>query len=190
MSDRLLFVHDTGFRPDGANLTQAAVHRALIADDGRNAQIVEDVSAALMRGRNCLVLTRWVAHVAILAARLQDRGHAALSLRGGLSLTGRTAAANRLAQVTAGDGLLAVGTTSFIGLDFDAPALDTLFLAGPISFEGLLLHCVGRVIRPAPGKGVAEIHDYHDPAIRNLAAALQRRRPTYRALGFREGPTV
>ena len=84
----------------------------------------------------------------------------------------------------AGDGVLVIGTTPFIGEGFDAPALDTLFLAAPISFDGLLIQCAGRVVRAAPGKDVAEVHDYHDPATPILAASLQRRMPGYRALGF------
>ncbi|MEV5765471.1 transposase [Micromonospora sp. NPDC052213] len=71
-----------------------------------------------------------------------------------------------------------------IGEGFDAPALDTLFLAGPISYDGLLVQCAGRVIRAAPGKDLAEVHDYHDPATPILAASLPRRMPGYRALGF------
>ena len=77
-----------------------------------------------------------------------------------------------------------IGTTPFIGEGFDAPALDTLFLAGPISYDGLLVQCAGRVIRASPGKDTAEVHDYHDPAAPILAASLQRRMPGYRTLGF------
>ncbi|MEV6844926.1 hypothetical protein [Actinoplanes sp. NPDC051411] len=65
-----------------------------------------------------------------------------------------------------------------------APALDTLFPAAPISFDGLLIQCAGRVVRAAPGKDTAEVHDYHDPAVPLIAASLQRRMPGYRALGF------
>ena len=64
------------------------------------------------------------------------------------------------------------------------PPPDTLFLAGPISYDGLLVQCAGRVIRAAPGKDIAEVHDYHDPATPILAASLQRRMPGYRMLGF------
>ncbi|MGC4745558.1 hypothetical protein ACLQ28_07830 [Micromonospora sp. DT201] len=38
--------------------------------------------------------------------------------------------------------------------------------------------------RAAPGKDLAEVHDYHDPATPILAASLPRRMPGYRALGF------
>jgi superfamily II DNA or RNA helicase len=82
--------------------------------------------------------------------------------------------------------VLVLGTTPFIGEGFDAPALDTLFLAAPISFPGLLVQCAGRVVRSAPGKDVAEVHDYHDAAVPVLAASLQRRRPGYSALRFEQ----
>jgi uncharacterized protein len=40
------------------------------------------------------------------------------------------------------------------------------------------------VVRAALGKDVAEVHDYHDRAVRIIAASLQRRMPRYPALGF------
>jgi hypothetical protein len=49
--------------------------------------------------------------------------------------------------------------------------LETLFLAGPISFDGLLIQCARRAIRAAPGKDVAEVHDYQDQATLILAAS-------------------
>jgi superfamily II DNA or RNA helicase len=185
---RVLYVHDTEFRSDGVDLSSSAalaeLHGALVADEARNTQIVADVNAALSRGRNCLVLTRRVAHVEALASLLASRGHEALVLQGGMSASDRRAAVNRLAEAKAGEGVLVIGTTPFIGEGFDAPALDTLFLAAPVSFDGLLIQCAGRVIRAAPGKDVAEVHDYHGRATPILAASLQRRMPGYRALSF------
>ncbi|MFI7547971.1 TOTE conflict system archaeo-eukaryotic primase domain-containing protein [Actinoplanes sp. NPDC049599] len=185
---RLLFLHETAFDPGDVDLDApgglAEVHRRLAIDESRNTQISDDVAAALKRGRNCLVLTRRVAHVEALAAILSARGHEALVLQGAMSTTNRRAVVDRLDTAKAGDGLLVIGTTPFIGEGFDAPALDTLFLAGPISYDGLLVQCAGRVIRAAPGKDVAEVHDYHDPATPILAVSLQRRMPGYRTLGF------
>jgi superfamily II DNA or RNA helicase len=185
---RVLYVHETEFRAGDVDPSSpgalAAVHRSLVADEQRNRQIAGDLTAALGSGRNCLVLTRRVAHVEILASLLAERGHKALVLQGGMPAADRRAAVNRLAEAKAGDGILVIGTTPFIGEGFDAPALDTLFLAGPISYDGLLVQCAGRVIRAAPGKDVAEVHDYHDRATPILAASLQRRMPGYRALGF------
>lgn len=183
---RVLHVHETAFefRSDDADGAVAAAHRALAVDEARNAQLVADINAALVRGRNCLVLTRRVAHVDALASSLAAHGHPALVLQGGMAAGDRRAAVNRLADAKAGDGVLVIGTTPFIGEGFDAPALDTLFLAAPVSYDGLLIQCAGRVVRPAPGKEAAEVHDYHDRATPILAGSLQRRMPGYRALGF------
>jgi superfamily II DNA or RNA helicase len=185
---RLLHIHETDFRHHDENLSPsealAAAHRALVADPDRNTQIVADLTAALHRGRNRLVLTRRIAHVETLTAMLTAHGHQALVMQGGMSATDRKAAVHRLTDAKAGDGVLVIGTTPFIGEGFDAPALDTLFLAAPISFDGLLIQCAGRIVRAAPGKDLAEVHDYHDPATPILAASLQRRTPGYRTLGF------
>lgn len=185
---RRLFIHETDFHARGVDLSSpdalAAVHRSLIADERRNAQIVEDLAAALHRGRNCLVLTRRVAHVDTLASLLAGKGHEALVLQGGMSTAKRRAVVDSLADAKSGDGILVIGTTPFIGEGFDAPALDTLFLAAPVSFDGLLVQCAGRVVRAAPGKDVAEVHDYHDRSTPVLAASLQRRMPGYRTLSF------
>jgi superfamily II DNA or RNA helicase len=101
-----------------------------------------------------------------------------------MSVSDRRAAINRLTDAKAGDGVLVIGTTSFIGEGFDAPALDTPFLASPVSFDGLLVQCAGRVVRAAPSREAAEVHDYHDRATPVLAASLPRRMPYYRTLGF------
>ena len=73
------------------------------------------------------------------------RGHEAMVLQGGMPVADRPAVVHRLADTKPGDGVLVIGTTPFIGEGFNAPALDTLFLAAPISFPGLLIQCAGRV---------------------------------------------
>lgn len=188
---RVLHLHETTFRAGDVDLAApgalTAVHRALAANPERNHQIVADVHAALGRGRNALLLTRRVAHVEALVTLLAEHGHQALVLQGGMPVKERRAIVEKLSEVKAGDGVLVVGTTPFIGEGFDAPALDTLFLAAPVSFDGLLVQCAGRVIRSSPGKNDAEVHDYHDAQTPIPAASLQRRMPGYRALGFATG---
>lgn len=188
--ERVLHIHETDFTIEGIELSEpgslAAVHHSLAHDEDRNHQIVADIGAAQGQGRNCLVLTRRVAHVDQIRHLLSERGLAVLVLQGGMSVKDRRAVMERLAKTSSGDGVVVVGTTPFIGEGFDAPALDTLFLAAPISFDGLLVQCAGRVVRSAPGKTRAEVHDYHDVSVPVLASSLPRRRPGYRALGFTE----
>ncbi|MDO5696949.1 MAG: helicase-related protein [Dermatophilus congolensis] len=187
---RILHIHATAFRHGDVDLSKpgalAAVHGALVVDEARNGQIIADVEAALARGRNCLILVRRVAHLELLASALTERGHRPLLLQGGMTVKDRRSVMDELADLAPGDGTLVVGTTPFVGEGFDVPALDTLFLAAPISFDGLLVQCAGRVVRAHPGKTTAEVHDYHDNDAPILSASLHRRMPGYRRLGFKE----
>ncbi len=162
----------------------AGVHRALAEDESRNTQIILDVCEALARDRNCLVLAQRTGHVDHLAELLKAAGHDAVVLRGGMGAKARAAAMKRLQPREDGQPLLAVATGSFVGEGFDCPALDTLFLAGPVSFKGRLVQYAGRVLRAHPGKVTAEVHDYHDTNVPVLAAALAKRAPGYVSLGF------
>jgi superfamily II DNA or RNA helicase len=96
----------------------------------------------------------------------------------------RAAALARLEPRPGGPPLLVVATGPYVGEGFDCPALDTLFLAAPISFKGRLVQYAGRVLRPHPGKTTAEVHDYHDAATGILASSLAKRAPGYTSLGF------
>jgi hypothetical protein len=166
----------------------AAVYRDLVADEARNQQVLADVLAALARGRHCLVLTQWTAHVALLAELLQAAGHQPVVLRGGMGAGQRRDALKRLQP--GGGPLLVVATGPYVGEGFDCPALDTVFLAAPIAFKGRLVQYVGRVLRAAPGKHVVEVHDYHDHQTRVLASSLRKRAPGYRSLGFPDPSTT
>ncbi len=185
----VLVVHATRFRveePVDLSLPGAiaAVHRALAADEDRNGQILADVVEAHGRGRHCLVLAQRTAHVDHLAARLVERGLEPVILKGGMGARQWAAATQRLVPAEVGPPLLVVATGHFVGEGFDCPALDTLFLAGPVSFRGRLVQYAGRILRAYPGKETAEVHDYHDVEMPVLAAALAKRAPGYLTLGF------
>jgi superfamily II DNA or RNA helicase len=162
----------------------AAIYRDLAADQARTAQVAADVTEALARGRHCLVLTQWTSHLDQLARALRDGSHDPVVLRGGMGAKARAAALARLQPDSDGPPLLVVATGPYIGEGFDCPALDTLFLAAPIAFKGRLVQYVGRILRAYPGKGTAEVHDYHDVKTPVLAASLAKRAPGYTNLGF------
>ncbi|MGI9001371.1 MAG: DEAD/DEAH box helicase, partial [Pseudonocardia sp.] len=191
--ERSLTVHLTTFDYGGdadpsAPGGIAAVYRDLVSDVARNQQVLADVVAALGRGRHCLVLTQWTAHVALLADLLRDAGHDPVVLRGGMGAGQRRDA---LARLRPDDGpLLVVATGPYVGEGFDCPALDTVFLAVPIAFKGRLVQYVGRVLRAAPGKHVVEVHDYHDVDTGVLASSLRKRAPGYTSLGFPDPRTT
>lgn len=185
----VLHLHTTSFRyagdadPSGPG-GYAAVHRDLAADGDRTRQVVDDIVAAIGRGRNCLVLTQRTDHLDRFATALRDRGHDPVVLRGGMGSKARAAALDRLRPSADGTQLLVAATGPYIGEGFDCPALDTLFLAAPIAFKWRLRQYAGRILRPFPGKTTAEVHDYHDTATGVLASSLAKRAPGYTSLGF------
>ncbi len=157
----VLNLHATDFRYVGdlgpsAPGGIAAVHRDLATDPARTNQIVDDVTAALTRGRHCLILTQRTDQLQQIAEILTGRGHDPVVLRGGMGTKARAAAHARLEPTAGGPPLLVVATGAYIGEGFDCPALDTLFLTAPIAFKGRLVQYVGRVMRPYPGKTTVE----------------------------------
>jgi hypothetical protein len=162
---------------------------ALVVDPQRNAQICDDVAAALREGRNCLVLTGRTDHVDRLAGALRTRGCQPVTLYGGLKPKERLAALDRLASTPVGGApLLVVATDRYIGEGFDCPRLDTVFLTYPLSSESPIIQYVGRILREHPGKTDAVVHDYADTKVPMLARMHGKRLTAYRRLGFAAGP--
>ncbi|MFI7664177.1 TOTE conflict system archaeo-eukaryotic primase domain-containing protein [Nocardia sp. NPDC049526] len=187
----VLEIHPTQFAYNGdADPSQpggmAEIYRALVADEDRLQQITTDIQTAHHGGAQILVLTTWVNHLEAITDHLTDAGcHDIIVLRGGMKARDRQAITETIRTRQAdGSPLLLVGTGSFIGEGFDCPALDTLFLASPISFKGRLVQYVGRITRPHPNKATATVHDYHDVHTPVLASSLQKRAPGYVTLGF------
>ncbi|CAN5871823.1 DEAD/DEAH box helicase family protein [soil metagenome] len=186
----VLHVHPTEFQYSGdADPTApggiAEIYRALVADRTRLNQIVADILTAAETGANILVLTTWVGHLNAITDRLQKAGRTAIVLSGGMKARERRQIADQLANHTPdAKPLLIVGTSSFIGEGFDCPALDTLFLAAPITFKNRLVQYVGRVTRPYPSKTTATVHDYHDELTPVIASSLKKRAPGYIKMGF------
>lgn len=187
--ERRLVLHHTAYRysgdadpfgPGGI----AAVYRDLVADDDRLALVIDDVVEAVGRGRHCLVLTQWTAHVNRFAAELAGRGHEPVVLVGGMGARARAAAMARLDPQSSDGPILVVATGPYVGEGFDCPVLDTLFLAAPISFSGRLVQYAGRILRPWPGKEFAEVHDYVDIDVPVIASSLSKRARGYTSLGF------
>jgi superfamily II DNA or RNA helicase len=192
----VLYVHPTQFRYTGqadpsAPGGMAEIYRALIADEARLEQIIADVLSAHAEGANILVLTTWIDHLNVIAERLRNAGKDVVVLSGQIKARQRREISERLANHTADDGpLLIVGTGSFIGEGFDCPALDTLFLASPITFKNRLVQYVGRITRPHAAKTTATVHDYHDELTPVLASSLRKRAPGYTKLGFPDPKTL
>jgi len=184
---RVLQVHQTAYRaPHDFDMTApgAITHLGgLLADDPeRNTQIAADIATALTQGRKCLVLSRRRDHLTALASLLPQAD--ALIMRGGTGATALAAIRGRIAEASPDDALLVMTTVPYGGEGFDAPAIDTVFLVGPISYPGLVIQAVGRALRRHEGKTDVVVHDYVDADVPVLNAQYSKRRAAYRQLGF------
>ena len=162
------------------------IYAALIADEPRNQQIVEDVVKSLDEGRSPILLTERREHLDLLEERLSKRVPNVVVLRGGMGTRERRAAAERLASVPNGERRVLLATGRYIGEGFDDPRLDTLFLAMPVSWKGTLVQYAGRLHRPYAGKTEARIYDYVDRNCRVLMGMFHKRLRGYRSMGYEQ----
>ena len=147
---------------------------ALIKDEQRNQQIIDDVACESRKANSGiqLLVSDRVGHCQVFAKGLRVQGvEVAL-------LTGQTSAEQRaivVASVQTGQVQVLVATLQLIGEGFDCPGLSNLFLTTPITFEGRLLQVLGRIMRPAKGKN-AKVYDYVDDAVSVLKRSAEGRK--------------
>jgi superfamily II DNA or RNA helicase len=155
----------------------------LIADDERNRIICEDVVEAVRQGRFPLVLTERREHLKLLEERLQGEIRQVIVLRGGMGKRQLQAARDQLAAVAEDGNRVLLATGRFIGEGFDEPRLDTLFLALPVSWRGIIAQYAGRLHRLHDRKREVRVYDYTDLEVPMLARMFDRRCRGYEAIG-------
>jgi superfamily II DNA or RNA helicase len=174
-----VILRETEFRPYFDPVSEyARMLSELTEDKERNLLIVADVAAACQEHSGiCLVLSDRKAHCENLRVLLKYRhGRDAEVLTGDLPGKKRQALNERL---QAGRVKILIATGQLIGEGFDCPQLETLFLVTPIRFSGRLIQYLGRVLRPAPGKGSARVYDYVDVHVDTLVKAAKSRQRVY-----------
>lgn len=160
-----------------ASIEYAQMLSELTRDPQRNDLIVGDIAQEAANGGGiCLVLSDRKSHAKDLAYRLDQKGIKAAVLIGDMSNRKRRAVVEALES---GRIKVLLATEKLIGEGFDCPDLSTLFLATPISFDGRLLQCLGRVLRAAPGKDQARVYDYCDIKVGVLEHSAEGRQRVY-----------
>lgn len=166
-------------------LSIATLYKYLSEDEIRNNLIVEDICKAVNTGRTPIILTNRTVHVSVLAEKLKATIKNVISLTGAGTTRENREAMQRLQTIPDNEQLVIVATGKYIGEGFDYPRLDTLFLALPISWKGLLTQYAGRLHREYEGKKDVRIYDYidiHEPICDSM---YRKRLKGYAAIGYK-----
>lgn len=166
-------------------LSIATLYKYISEDEIRNNLIVEDICKAVNTGRTPIILTNRTAHVSVLAEKLNATIKNVISLTGAGTTREKREAMQRLQTIPDSEQLVIVATGKYIGEGFDYPRLDTLFLALPISWKGLLTQYAGRLHREYEGKKDVRIYDYidiHEPICDSM---YRKRLKGYAAIGYK-----
>lgn len=95
----------------------------------------------------------------LLAEKLKNTIPNVITLTGSDTTKDKREALQRLQTISPSEPLVIVATGKYVGEGFDYPRLDTLFLALPISWKGLVAQYAGRLHRENEGKKDVRIYD-------------------------------
>lgn len=157
----------------------------LIADETRNQLIVSDVCKALAEGRSPIILTSRTSHVDILTQLLANYCQHVIPLTGSASAREKRLTMERLHAIPPNESLIIVATGKYVGEGFDFPRLDTLMLAIPVSWKGIVEQYAGRLHRDYPDKQEVRIYDYVDIHVPLCELMYRRRIKGYAAIGYK-----
>ncbi|MCF6301394.1 MAG: DEAD/DEAH box helicase, partial [Proteobacteria bacterium] len=158
----------------------AEVYRWLVKNNERTQSIVDSIITRITEGKQPLVLTERREHAELIDQLLMKNKIQTVILRGAMRTKERKLANKQLA-----DTQVVVATGKYIGEGFDLPRLDTLFLAMPIAWKGLLAQYAGRIHRESEGKNQVCIYDYVDSSLPMLERMFSKRERAYKAMGYK-----
>lgn len=170
--------------PSSEEIPIYTIYANIASDKRRNQLIFEDVLGVLEEGRSPIILTERKDHLDVLAQKLNKFTKNLIVLQGGMRIKKRREMMQRLASIPKDEERVLLATGRYIGEGFDDSRLDTLFLAMPVSWKGILVQYAGRLHRIYAGKREVRVYDYVDQNIPMLMRMYEKRLKGYRAMGY------
>jgi superfamily II DNA or RNA helicase len=188
---RRLLIRETGFTlsPDEAELSIQEIYARLSSDRQRNQLILFDIREALHQKRSPILLTERKDHLEFFAENLQSEVRHLIVLLGGMGVKQRREIMAKLSTIPDSEERLILATGRYIGEGFDDARLDTLFLALPFSWKGMLVQYAGRLHRAHSEKKEVRIYDYVDSSVPMLAKMHGKRMRGFKAMRYEQSIT-
>ena len=153
-------------------------------NEDRDKLIIQDVKQCVDDGRTPVVLSKYVEHSQRLYQRLINYADKVFLLSGRNSKKEHKEILKQMKQVTPGESMILVATGKLIGEGFDYPRLDTLVMATPVAWKGVVEQYAGRLNRDYDGKKSVIIYDYVDSHISMFDRMYHKRLKAYRQIGY------
>ena len=169
-----------------------AAYEIIRNNDARNEQIAADIKSCVEAGRTPVVLTRFTDHADVLFDSVKNFADHVFLLTGNKSKKEQRELRSRMDAVPANESLILIATGQLIGEGFDYPRLDTLIMADPVAWKGIVEQYAGRLNRDYEGKRNVMIYDYIDANIPVFDRMYAKRLKAYKQIGyklFNENPT-
>lgn len=178
------FTHAVIPRFNQDNMHPNEAYEIIRNNSERDKLIVHDTEDCIQRGRTPVILTRYIDHAKRLYAQMQNSATKVFLLTGELSKAERREALKEMAEVPRDESMLLIATGKLIGEGFDFPRLDTLIMATPVSFKGVVEQYAGRLNRDYEGKKDVLIYDYVDSHISIFDRMYAKRLKAYKQIGY------
>lgn len=153
-------------------------------NEDRDELIIRDVKQCVDDGRTPVILSKYVEHSQRLYQRLINYADKVFLLSGRNSKKEHKEILKQMSQVTSNESMILVATGKLIGEGFDYPRLDTLIMATPVAWKGVVEQYAGRLNRDYDGKKSVIIYDYVDSHISMFDRMYHKRLKAYKQIGY------
>lgn len=150
----------------------------------RDAQIAADVKDCIVSKRTPVILSKYKDHSERLYERVKEYADHVFLMTGNNSKKEHRQILEKLKNVSRDESVILVATGSLIGEGFDYPRLDTLIMATPVSFRGVVEQYAGRLNRDYEGKEKVIVYDYVDSHIAMFDNMYAKRLKAYKQIGY------
>lgn len=153
-------------------------------NEDRDELIIKDVKKCIDDGRTPVVLSKYVDHSRRLYERLIGYADKTFLLSGSNSKKEHSEILQQMNQVQLDESMILIATGKLIGEGFDFPRLDTLIMATPVAWKGVVEQYAGRLNRDYEGKENVLIYDYVDSHIPMFDRMYYKRLKAYKQIGY------
>ena len=153
-------------------------------NEDRDNLIINDVKKCIDGGRTPVILSKYVDHSIRLYERLDGYANRTFLLSGSNSKKEHRETLQQMKELQPDESMILIATGKLLGEGFDFPRLDTLIMAMPVAWKGVVEQYAGRLNRDYDGKKKVLIYDYVDSHIPMFDRMYYKRLKAYKQIGY------